>query len=224
MKDDTRTQQFMRRQFHDEFFKRMRRLGFSQHARGTYFEKTDYGRKGVTVFYNTRFGALQVSASISMKVEEVERLLFEYRRDVESAPLSRPSDFSVCEDLGNIKSGIFRWWNNYDREDCMKCLDEVEQLVISYGIPFLGTIDTPEKLLDGMLVATHQKTKLGHPSFLFERAFILMYLLTKQEVFDTYIPVFQEIVRKTGGLVVDQFDVFLPWIRTQFAQRRKRPE
>jgi hypothetical protein len=202
----------LRKMFHETFAQRMVPYGFDRNGGGMYYKTTDFGRKGVMILYNVRLGALQIEASMAITLRRVEELLFEYRTKIRGdTNLRKPNIQTISENLGNIKIGIYRWWNNFSEADIDETLDAIEILVRDYGLPFLSTVDTPEKALSEMLETTKRKTKLGHPSLWHEKAFVLMMLQKKRELFDEYLPVFESFV-KNSSAVWDDYIRFRDWI------------
>lgn len=201
--------------FHAAFAKRMGRYGFDSHGGGMYYEKTNYGRKGVVILDNYRFGALQVSANMTVTLTQVEKLLFEYRTTIRGdQDIRKPNLQTISENLGNIKIGMFRWWNNYNDGDVEETLDAIESLIKDYGLAFLATVDTPEKILNEILETTKRKTKLGHPSFWYEKGFILMMIFKRRDLYEEYLPIFEKFAKNSSANWSD-YVRFRDWISSR---------
>jgi hypothetical protein len=202
----------LKKLFHASFSEKMRLCGFDRHGGGMYYEKTEFGRKGVMILDNFRFGALQISGNMTITLTDVEKLLFEYRTTIRGDQDERkPNLQTISQNLGNIKIGIFRWWNNYNDADVEETLNAIEGLVMEVGLSFLETVDTPEKALNQMLATTKRKTKLGHPSFWYQKAFALMLLQKRRDLFDEYLPIFEKYAQ-TSGVAFSDFARFRDWI------------
>ena len=206
--------------FRTAFGERMKRYGFDRHGGGMYYEKTDYGRRGVMLLDYLRFGSLQVGANMTVTLTDVEALLFEYRTKVEGdTNLKRPEIQTLSENLGNIRGGIFRQWSNYNDTDIEETLDAVQKLIDDYGLAFLATIDSPEKALERILETTRRKTVLGHPTFWWEKAFALMFVLDRRDLFDEYLPIFDRLV-VNKSTITTEYIKYKGWIEEEWSDRR----
>lgn len=192
------------------------RYGFDRHGGGMYYEKTDFGRKGVMLLDYFRFGSLQISANMTVTLTDVEAMLFEYRTKVRGDTDTRkPEIQTLSENLGNIRGGGFRQWSNYNDADIEETLDSIEKLIEGYGLAFLASIDTPDKALKEILETTTRKTVLGHPTFWWEKAFALMFVLDRRDLFDEYLPIFERLMEnktQTKGIVWTDYVRYRDWI------------
>ncbi len=167
-----------------------------------------------------RFGSLQVQANMTVTLTDVEALLFEYRTKVRGdTDLKRPEIQTLSENLGNIRGGIFRQWSNYNDPDIEETLDAIQKLIDDYGLAFLATIDSPEKALERILETTRSKTVLGHPTFWWEKAFALMFVLDRRDLFDEYLPIFDRLVVNTGKIMTEYIK-YKDWIEEKWSDRR----
>lgn len=148
----------LRSDFFDIFSKKMREHGFHRATRGgVFYTSTSYGSKGVTLFLSNQWGAFRVEPNMFVCVDEIERLLWKFRVEIRGdTDLKTPNKATICKNLGNIKSGFYRWWNNYNDSDVVECADEIESMVATNGIPFLDKIDGLNLLLNDMLLSTDQ--------------------------------------------------------------------
>ncbi|MEQ1922404.1 MAG: hypothetical protein ABL952_07835 [Pyrinomonadaceae bacterium] len=204
----------LRKMFQAAFAERMNVYGFDRRGGGMYYRKTDFGRKGVMILDNIRLGTLQVSANMAVTLTDVEAALFEYRTKIRGdKDENKPNIQTVSKNLGNIKIGMYRYWNNYNDEDIAETIDSIEVLVRDYGLAFLETVDTPEKVLKEILETTRRKTKLGHPTYWWEKGFVLMMLLKRRDLFDEYLPIFDKRVENTSTVMSD-YVRFRDWIKS----------
>jgi hypothetical protein len=178
----------LRKGFHDALSLGMHKLGYMEFKYEKYYARTAYGKIGVFAHSRRRFDALQIDAGMFVFFEEVEKLLFHCRASIRpETALPKPNNVSIAENLGNIKSGMYRLWNNYSLDDVRESVAEIENLVRSHGIPFVQRVDTPEKALNEMLLTFDKRSILRyHPSLLFEHTLVLMFYLRRKDLFDQY--------------------------------------
>lgn len=202
------------------FAKRMLKYGFDRHSGGTFYRKTSFGRLGITLFYGNYGDSVKVEASATIKVDEVERLLFEFRTTAEIRPFvpKKPNEFTVCKNLGNIKIGIWRQWFVYKKSDVEEVLDEIETLVSQVGIPFLERFGEPQRLMEEIIGSTKRHSDLGRPVFWFETLFALSLALNRRDVFDEMRPVFEDILRDHRQYRFERVTRYLDWIASRFSE------
>ena len=205
----------------ESFANRMLSYGFDRHSGGTFYRKTDFGRIGITLFYFNYGDSIKIEASASIKVDEAEKLLFQYRTTAEVTPIpppKKPNDFTVCENLGNIKIGIWRQWFIYEESEIEETLDDIEALVLKVGIPFLERLGTPELLLEEMVNSTKQRTFLGSPVHRFNQLFALALALNRKDVFDEMRPFFEERLKSHNQFSFERVVRYLDWIDSRLDQ------
>lgn len=209
----------LRRLVTESFGKRMLKHGFDRHSGGTFYRKTDWGRLGIMLIYHHYGDALKVEASAVIKVDEAERLLFEYRTKAEVIPFpppKKPNDVTVSENLGNLKIGIWRQWFIYQYEDVEETLDAIETMVETAALPFLEKFGEPDLLLQEIVKSTTRKSVLGRPIFRFRQIFALALALDRRDVFAEMRPVFEGMLRNHPQYRFEDVTRYLDWIESRF--------
>jgi hypothetical protein len=226
MEDNKEKLKNLRKLVKESFSRRMSKCGLDRHSGGTFYRKTDFGRVGITLFYHHYGDGLKIEASASIKVDEAERILFEYRTTARATPFpppKQPNDFTVCENLGNIKIGIWRQWFIYQESDVGPTLDEVESMVANVGIPFLEKFREPELLLQEMVDSTRRKSVLGRPVFRFNQLFALTLALKRRDIFNEMRPVFEAMLRDHKQFSFSRVKSYLDWIEAKFDEPTFEP-
>ncbi|MGD9588459.1 MAG: hypothetical protein AB7Q37_04745 [Pyrinomonadaceae bacterium] len=214
--DDTREKlRNLRKSIRESFATRMLKHGFDRHSGGTFYRKTASGRIGITLFYHDYGDSIKIEASASLRIDKAEELLFEYRTTAEVTrfgPPKKPNDFTVCENLGNIKTGVWRQWFIYQESDVEETLDQIETLVEEVGLPFLKRLSEPELLLEEMINSTLQRSILGSPVHRFSQLFALILALDRRDVFDEMRGFFEDRLRDNGQFRFENVVHYLDWI------------
>jgi hypothetical protein len=202
------------------FSERMQKYGFDRHNGGTFYRKTDFGRLGVTLFYSNFGEALKIEPSASIKVDAVEKLLFEYRTKVRAVgvPPKKPNDFTVSENLGNLKIGVWKRWFVNDEPEIETALEDIENLVADVGVPFLEKFGQPDLLIQEMIDSTKRKSVLGRPIFRFEHFFALTLALKRRDVFDEMRPVYESMLENHKQYRFENVTRYLNWIAARFPE------
>lgn len=212
MNEERENLKMLRKLFRAKFAERIKEHGFDRHGSGMYYEKTDFGRKGVMIIDYFRFGALHIEGNMAVTLTDVERLLFEYRTQVRGdIDIRTPNIATISKNLGNIRANFFRYWNNYNEADIEETVDDIDVLVKDCGLAFLETVDTPEKILHEILETTKRKTKLGHASYWYEKGFVLMMLQKNRDLFEEYLPIFEHYA-KNSSAVWEDYVRFRDWV------------
>lgn len=200
------------------FAVKMQKYGFDRHSGGSFFRKTDFGRLGITLLFSNYHDSLKIEASAFIKIDEVENLLFEYRTKVrvEGFPPKKPNDFTVCENLGILKTGVWRRWFIRDESEIKATLYEIEVLVTSAGLPFLDRFQRPELLMREIVESTTRESVLGRPIFRSDHLFALTVALNRRDVFDEMRPVFEEKFRNHRQYRFENVVRYFDWIASKF--------
>lgn len=199
---------------------RMRSRGFAKYRSGTYYRNEAYGRSGFTCSLSSYGETLKIEVSASIKIDQVENILFEYQNSVPDKfePPNRPSEFTVSRNLGNVRGGGWKQWFVYGAEDVQQTISEIDIMVASVGVPFLDRFGSPELLMSEMASAFTQPSVLGSPVFFYDRFFILACVLNRCDLFNQVRPVFEQRVQNNEQTPLTRVVPFLDWLSAKFCR------
>ncbi len=160
---------------------RMQELEFPKKRGTNFYRNTDFGKADIDLTISKSYGCLNIVPSVSVRIEEMETLMDEFRFGILK---QEPFEFSSARGfIGNSDYYIWTKWQIYYETEIEEIVEEIIERVKQVGLPYIEKYSKPIELYKGLIDRLIYERLATLPAMRYQKILVLTYLLNDYEQF-----------------------------------------